>query len=287
MIKKNPDVVNVNSYKTKSVQRTGNIIIDYGVSTHIGRRPQNQDAVRVTSAQTPLYGKGRIFAVADGMGGHLGGSLASCLACDGLNEYYEKMITKKNRLSPADTSHHLVEVIMRLDRHIRLQGLKDTELEDMGTTLSCLVITDSHSIIAHVGDSRIYRLRNNHLACLTVDHTFVNDMIFEGEVDPDKAHLHPLRHMLTRALGTGEQLELVDARIDRIRKNDCFLLCTDGLHNAVTDKRIVQFLSAQETGFEAATKLVNQALENGARDNITAVVIKLSGWNNIHPADEE
>ena len=161
--------------------------IDVGVSSHIGQRPYNQDAVRVTTTPMPLNGKGSLFAVADGMGGHPGGDLASHLACDGLNNYYEKKI--KDKRSPADISRHLVEAIIRIDRWIRLQGLRDRKLEDMGTTLSCLVITNTHSVIAHVGDSRIYRLRKGHLACLTVDHTFVQEMIFEGEVDLRKAQI--------------------------------------------------------------------------------------------------
>lgn len=247
--------------------------IDYGLSSHIGQRPYNQDAMRVTTAPMQLNGKGSLFAVADGMGGHPGGDLASHLACEGLNSYYEKKIKEKR--NPANISRHLVDAIIRIDRWIRLQGLRDRKLEDMGTTLSCLVITNTHSVIAHVGDSRIYRLRKGHLACLTVDHTFVQDMIFEGEVDPGKAHLHPLRHMLTRAVGTGETLALVDSRIDPLKTKDYFLLCTDGLYNVLDDTCILDLLSIQSTASKTAAKLVKRALQNGARDNITAIVIKL------------
>lgn len=255
--------------------------IDYGLSSHIGQRPYNQDAVRVPTAPMPLNGKGSLFAVADGMGGHPGGDLASHLACDGLNNYYDKKIKEKR--NQADISRHLAETIIRIDRWIRLQGLRDRKLEDMGTTLSCLVITNTHSVIAHVGDSRIYRLRKGHLACLTVDHTFVQDMIFEGEVDPGKAHLHPLRHMLTRAVGTGEPLALVDSRIDPLKTKDCFLLCTDGLYNVLTDTCILDLLSIQSTASETAAKLVKRTLQNSARDNITAIVIKLERYDKVYP----
>ena len=228
-----------------------------------------------------LNGNGSLFAMADGMGGHPGGGFASQLACDGLNNYFKKKIKRKR--NKADISRHLADGILRIDRWIRLQGLRDRKLEDMGTTLSCLVITNTHSIIAHVGDSRIYRLRKGHLTCLTVDHTFVQDMIFEGEVAPEKAHLHPLRHMLTRAVGTGEPLTLVDSRIDPLKKKDCFLLCSDGLYNALTDTCILDLLSIQSTASEAAAKLVKRALQNGARDNITAIVIKLEQYNKVCP----
>jgi protein phosphatase len=223
--------------------------IEHGVYSHIGRRQNNQDAVFVTSEPEILNGKGRLFAVADGMGGHPGGGLASRMACDGLKQYHEKIIEKGKR-KPQDISRHLVDAIMRIDRGIRLKGLRDGKLEDMGTTLSCLVITSTNSIIAHVGDSRIYRLRKNHLTCLTVDHTFVQDMIFEGAVNPGKAH----RHLLT--------------------KEDCFLLCSDGLYNTLTDTCILDLLARQSAASETAAKLVMHALQNGARDNITVIVIK-------------
>ena len=260
--------------KRKKVMKQNPYAIDYGYSSHIGQRQQNQDALRVTSEPVFLQGKGRLFAVADGMGGHSGGEIASRLACSGLSEYYKKKINQQRALRPTDVRRHLSELIIRLDRHIRLEGLRDSKLEDMGTTLSCLVITDTHSIIAHVGDSRIYRLRNGHLACLTVDHTFVQDMIFEGEVGPDKAQLHPLRHMLTRAVGTGEPLELVDSRIDPLKTKDCFLLCSDGLYNALNVSRILDLLSRNSLASETAAELVLKALQKRAHDNITAIVIR-------------
>jgi serine/threonine protein phosphatase PrpC len=108
-----------------------------------------------------------------------------------------------------------------------------------------------------------------------VDHTFVQDMIFEDEVDPEYAHLHPLRHMLTRVVGTGESLELVDSRIDGIKAGDCFLLCTDGLYNAIVERNILDSLANQSDAADIAAKLVAKALKNGARDNITAVVVKI------------
>jgi protein phosphatase len=141
--------------------------------------------------------------------------------------------------------------------------------------MKLLAISDTYSIIAHVGDSRVYRLRNGVLSCLTVDHTFVQDMIFEGEVDPGRAHLHPLRHMLTRAVGTGETLPLVDTRTDRLKEMDCFLLCTDGLFNVLADSSMKDRLSRQEAASESAEELIRQAIKAGARDNVSAVVVKI------------
>jgi serine/threonine protein phosphatase PrpC len=286
MRKEHPAVGSMGMSKGKKALKPESYSIDYGVFTHIGRRQHNQDSVRIPSAPVSLNSRGQIFAIADGMGGNDGGGLASRLACDGLN-YFEKEIKKQVKQRSVEIRRHLAEVIIRIDRHIRLHGIRDSKLEDMGTTLSCLVITDTHSIIAHVGDSRIYRLRKGHLTCLTVDHTFVQDMILEGEVDPSSAHLHPLRHMLTRVVGTGEPLELVDSRIDLLKKDDRFLLCSDGLYNALTDAKIIDLLSSRPIASESASKLVTQALQTGAHDNITAIVIKMQKVDNLYPTYEK
>jgi protein phosphatase len=260
------------------------LTLDYGVSSHIGQRRTNQDAVHLPTQSIKSNGSGYLFAVADGMGGHYGGGIASQMACDRLKKYESEINCIMNR-NAEDFSRDLTEEIIRIDRSIRLLGLRDKKLEDMGTTLSCLIITQKHSIIAHVGDSRIYRFRKGHLTCLTFDHTFVQDMIFEDEVDPQKAHLHPLRHMLTRAVGAGEPLNLVDTRIDPLKQADRFLLCTDGLFNAVADSIIIDQLSADVPSSETSERLVMKALQNDARDNITALVIKLNRRGNNFPTE--
>ena len=260
--------------KTKKAVETDILSFDYGLCTHIGKREHNQDEVLVPSAAGALNGHMTLFAVADGMGGHPGGGIASRMACDRLRDFDKRYIRNKGIQRPADIRRRLVEMVLRTDRAIRLQGLVNYDLEDMGTTLSCLILTRTHSVIVHVGDSRIYRLRKGRLSCLTVDHTFVQDMIFEGEVDPEQAHLHPLRHMLTRAVGTGEPLEWVDSRIDGIKAGDCFLLCTDGLYNAMAERNILDSLADRSEAADTAAELVAKALKHGARDNITVVVVK-------------
>jgi protein phosphatase len=167
--------------KRRAVE-TDILSIDYGVYTHIGKREHNQDEVLVPSAPMALNGNMKLFAVADGMGGHPGGGIASRIACDRLSDFDKRYIRDKGIQTPADISRRLVEVVLRTDRAIRLQGLGNYDLEDMGTTLSCLIFTKTHSVIVHVGDSRIYRLRNGRLSCLTVDHTFVQDMISKARL---------------------------------------------------------------------------------------------------------
>lgn len=247
--------------------------IQYGARSHIGSRAENQDDVYLPTTINPDNCRGVLFSVADGMGGHRGAGTASRLACQGLVAYHDHCMPENGRISAPALGRHLVQIIHRIALRIRLEGRKNPALEDMGTTLSCLVLTDGHGIVAHVGDSRIYRLRGSRLKCLTTDHTFVQDMIAEGELTPEKARSHPLRNMLTRAVGTIEPLEKVDVRIDRRCPGDRYLLCTDGLYNSLDEKRLAALLSKDAGASEMAIELVDQALKNGARDNVTAVTI--------------
>jgi protein phosphatase len=170
---------------------------------------------------------------------------------------------------------HLTETVLRVDRLVRQRAASRESLNHMGTTLSCLLMADGHSIIAHVGDSRIYRWRRGHLTCLTTDHTFVQEMIFEGEVSPEKADVHPLRHLLTQAVGTVEPLDHVAVRMDRIFDGDRFLLCTDGLHNVLNAGRLAAVMSLDKDAGSIAEDLVAAALCQKTTDNVTALVVRL------------
>jgi serine/threonine protein phosphatase PrpC len=247
--------------------------VQYGACSHIGQRRFNEDSVRVPFGVKPSNSTGWLFAVADGMGGHRGGGLASRLACQELEAYYQRLPPEPRSLIPPLLSRILMETVFRIDRSIRWHGLGAGGMAEMGTTLSCLLLTESHSIISHVGDSRIYRLRHDRLTCLTTDHTFVQDMIIEGEVDPRDAGKHPLRNLLTRVVGTTEPLPLVDTRIDRLQWGDRFLLCTDGLSNAVAYDAIANYLANGDDASGIAERLVALAIHNKARDNITAIVV--------------
>jgi protein phosphatase len=137
----------------KRAVETDILSIDYGLCTHIGERRHNQDEVLVPSAPGALNGNMKLFAFADGMGGHPGGGIASRMACDRLSDFDKRYIRNKGIQKPADISRRLVEVVLRTDRAIRLQGLGNYDLEDMGTTLSCLMLTSTHSVIVHVRQS--------------------------------------------------------------------------------------------------------------------------------------
>lgn len=250
------------------------VAFEVGCKTHIGfGRQANEDAFWLPP---DAFDRGRaayLMAVADGMGGHNGGGIASRFACEALNGWYYKLAQSNGKLNPEKLCRELTDSIFKIDRRLRFKARKTEDMQDMGTTLSCLLLTASHSIIGHVGDSRIYRWRKGHLSCLTRDHTFVQEMITEGEIDPGAVDTHPLRHLLTQAVGTAEPLEHVLARIDTIKAGDRFLLCTDGLHNAVSDEQICNLLALGSAAKSLAQNLVERALSNGTRDNVTVLVV--------------
>jgi protein phosphatase len=140
----------------KRAVETDILSTDYGVCTYIGKREHNQDEELVPSAPGALNGNMKLFAVADGMGGHPGGGIASRIACDRLSDFDKSYIRDKGIQRPADISRRLIEVVLRTGRAIRLQGLGNYDLADMGTTLSCLMLPSTHSVIVHVGDGRHY-----------------------------------------------------------------------------------------------------------------------------------
>ena len=261
----------------KDVANTALHRVVAGFRTHVGGRDVNEDAMyQAAAAETGRENpRGRLWAVADGMGGHSGGREASNLACRGLQAFFERPLTDPKDLSARALCRHLTETVLRVDRLVRQKAASRPSLAHMGTTLSCLLLADGHSIIAHVGDSRIYRWRRGHLTCLTTDHTFVQEMIFEGEVSPEKADVHPLRHFLTQAVGTVEPLDHVANRMDRICDGDRFLLCTDGLHNVLDAGRLAAVMSLDKDADSLAEDLVAAALNHNTPDNVTALVVLL------------
>lgn len=225
-----------------------------GASTDVGvTREQNEDAYLVAA---PLY------AVADGMGGHQGGEVASRLALE----------TVEHRLEDGDAD--LVETVRNANRAVLDQAATDEGLEGMGTTLTLLRLEDDRIRIAHVGDSRAYRLRDGDLELLTEDHTLVNRMVQEGKLTPAEARIHPHRSILTRALGVEGRLE-VDLRDHDARPGDRILLCSDGLTSVLADDRIAEVLVREADPQRACDELVAAANAGGGPDNITVVILDL------------
>ena len=250
--------------------------IRYFAVSDIGlRRKRNDDAYTIydtASTITVHNGRGLLFAVADGLGGHACGHIASRLACSGLNAFFDDSFSD---CSPDQIARRLAELIERIDLRIKEKAVADPACEDMATTLSAFAISEYWAVTGHVGDSRIYRLRKDCLEQLTSDHTFVQEMIDEGELTPESAANHPLRNVLTRALGTQEPLEKVDSGIVEVAPGDRFLLCSDGLYNMMSSETITAILKNPTDPKKSAQRLLQTALQNGGRDNVTVIVVHI------------
>jgi len=231
-----------------------------GAMTDIGRmRKNNED--RFLSA-------GRLAAVADGMGGHRAGEVASAIAMEELATLEHAGPWRK----PADAGEALRAVFLRANRRIRDTAATDKDLDGMGTTMVALIEDGDSVHLANVGDSRAYLLRNGELSQVTVDHTLVQELIDEGRLRPEEAERHPQRSIITRALGVEPDVE-VDLFTYKLQRGDRLLLCTDGLSGVVGEARIRNMLLRVADPQDTAERLVAMANEGGGPDNITVMVL--------------
>lgn len=224
--------------------------------TDVGKvRANNQDAPIVSE-------KLRLYGVADGMGGHKGGEVASTSARDDLLRELEGKTPSVATLSSA---------IEEVNRQIYHQQEHDDALTGMGTTLSVLWMSDNFVYIGHVGDSRVYLLRDGEFKQMTLDHSLVEQLVREGVLTEEEAQNHPMRNIITRAIGTDESVE-VDVVVEERRKGDLWLACSDGLHGLVDDHQMRDALR-QYAPEKAADVLLKAALDAGGRDNVTLVIV--------------
>jgi protein phosphatase len=227
------------------------IRVQVGACTDVGRvREGNEDAYVV---REPL------FAVADGMGGHQGGEVASNLALERLER-------------ATDGDSDLADVVREANRAVFEQAAQDPGLAGMGTTLTAVRVQDERLHLAHVGDSRMYLLRDGRLERITRDHTIVEQLVDQGRMSAEDAKIHPQRSILTRALGVDEDIQVDEADVD-VRPGDRVLLCSDGLTGMVDEDRILSILTDTPDPQAACAALIEAANEAGGQDNITAVVL--------------
>ena len=228
----------------------------WAVATHSGMvRDSNQDSVVPTSGGS---GPGPLLvAVADGMGGHAGGEVASRIAIETISNSPDSRIDER---------------IIDANETIAAEGKVDPALAGMGTTISAAdIFADGTALIGHVGDSRIYLLRSGILRQLTRDHTLVAQWVADGRITPDEAAVHPQRSMLMRAVGHGRPLE-VDLIEERMLDGDRLMICSDGLSGMIDDEMISGLL-ARGTVEEAVWALVEAANGAGGHDNVTVVAV--------------
>ncbi|MDB9527681.1 protein phosphatase 2C domain-containing protein [Oscillatoria sp. CS-180] len=228
-------------------------------------RSSNQDAYFIDP-------QGRFFIVADGMGGHAGGQEASSIATRTIRSFIEQ-----NWESSLETSDLLCQALRLANKAILSDQKSHPERGDMGTTVVVLVFreqNDSEPWCAHVGDSRLYRLRESDISQITEDHTWIARAVREGELTIEQSRSHPWRHVLSQCLGR-EDLSRIDVRPIEAKPGDRFLLCTDGLTEELPDGIIATHLKSIRAVESAAQALVDSAKKQGGRDNITVVLVTL------------
>lgn len=237
-----------------------------GARTDVGRvRAGNEDSYFVDS---PL------FVIADGMGGHAAGDVASATAVEVIQE-------KRDEISSTDPET-LSNVIREANRAIWSRSADDTNLRGMGTTCTMILVADSEAKVAHVGDSRAYLFHDGEIRQITDDHTLVGRLVREGKLRPEEAARHPQRSMVTRALGVDEDVE-VDLFSLALEEGDRLLICSDGLSGMVSEDEMTEILNSESDPQRAADVLVDRANEAGGEDNITVIVIDVGAESSSAP----
>jgi serine/threonine protein phosphatase PrpC len=229
--------------------------------SHVGKiRANNQDSG---------YAGEHLFVVADGMGGHAGGDVASAIAVKRIME------TDRQFASGSDAEFALHTALTAANAQLAETVFDHSELTGMGTTVSGLIIVNGQVVIAHIGDSRIYLLRDGELSQVTADHTFVQRLVDSGRITEEEAAVHPRRSVLMRVLGDVDATPEIDTSIMATQAGDRWLLCSDGLSSYVPYDKILHSLTTVQDAQDAAERLVKDALDQGAPDNVTVVLVDI------------
>ena len=224
--------------------------------THVGNvRPTNQDTI--------ILGQ-NLYGVADGMGGHLAGDIASKMTGELLTEALKGLEPRTDTLA---------QCISNINAQVFTRQQTDESLRGMGTTLTVIWEGTQSVFLAHIGDSRAYLLRDGDFRQITKDHSMVAELVREGLLTEEEAAVHPYRHMITRAVGTDPEVETDVQAVDKM-PGDRWLICSDGLSGCVPNADMAEILA--ENGLqEAADKLLQLALTRGGQDNITLVIAEV------------
>jgi len=229
--------------------------------SHVGKiRANNQDSG---------YAGEYLFVVADGMGGHAGGDVASAIAVKRIIE------TDRQFVSGSDAEFALHTALTAANAQLAETVFDHSELTGMGTTVSGMILVNGQVVIAHIGDSRIYLLREGELTQVTADHTFVQRLVDSGRITEEEAAVHPRRSVLMRVLGDVDATPEIDTSIMATQPGDRWLLCSDGLSSYVSHDKIFTAMSTIDDAEAAAERLVKDALDQGAPDNVTVVLVDI------------
>jgi len=242
--------------------------VTYAGLTDRGRvRPHNEDNWFGDAKQG-------LFIVSDGMGGQMGGAIASQLVVELLPTMLRERLEPSLKLSVSEWRKKLSETLEDLSLHIRLSTWGKSGLHGMGATVVVALLRENHAIIAHMGDSRAYLLRHGLLQQLTKDHSVVQFLLDAGEIGPQEIRMHPARGQITRFVGMlGDPLP--DLSEIPLRPGDRLLLCTDGLTGLISSQQVQSIIESRSAADRICSRLINAANLAGGYDNITAVVISV------------
>jgi protein phosphatase len=251
--------------------------LQFGAASDVGRkRPHNEDSF----CADPTLG---LFLVADGMGGHAAGEVASKTVTDAIREFITETQNDRDKTWPfaidpelSYVGNRLRTAILVANRLLSRRILEDEELRGMATTLSAVLVVGKHVVVSNVGDCRAYLLRGGIIRQVTLDHSWVAEQVRAGLLSADAARAHPWRSMVTRAVSGTNELA-IDILEFELQPRDRLLLCSDGLHGQVTDAEMMALVGRYNGDLEAACHaLVEAANNNGGPDNITAILIALA-----------
>jgi len=247
----------------------------YVAQTDVGlKRKENEDSYLVDEGNC-------LFIVADGMGGHAAGDLASRIAVESICDYLRNDSSPANPetaaygVSPelSDTANMMTNAVHIANDKIRQVATRNEQVAGMGTTVVCAKLEGTVATLANVGDSRIYLFRQSGYRQISEDHSWVNEQLQKKLITPEDARVHPWRNVITRALGSREMVD-VDIFVERVRSGDQLLLCTDGLSSMIDDITLFEIITDQSaTQEEKSERLIEEAKKAGGSDNITQILI--------------
>jgi len=244
----------------------------YGVS-HIGLvRKVNEDSFYCQ--ENYEYGKPYLCIVADGMGGHNAGEIASKMAVSEVKDFMERALENCSHYNTEDYKKLVRDAFLYANESVYNLSKENMACSGMGTTLTLALIVENNLIIGHVGDSRMYLVKNDKISKVTEDHSYVAELIKNGTIKPEEASHHPQKNLITRALGTSRDLE-VDIKNITVNDGDFILICTDGLSNMLSDDEILNTIVNVKEYKTICNELINKANTNGGLDNVTVIVIEV------------
>jgi len=217
-----------------------------------------------------------LIMLADGMGGHNAGEVASALAVNSIKDALYEVLNPENPVEDLDNMDIVRQAIIYANDEINRHSAKNPACAGMGTTIAVSLFNEKTVVFAHVGDSRIYRFRDEKLEQVTTDHSLVQEMVDNGFLTDEEAMQSNSRNLITRALGIGDEVE-VDVSQDTTEVGDIYLYCSDGLTDLVTDQEILAILTDEHGHPEGAAKrLIDLANEKGGKDNISVILVSLN-----------